>query len=306
MTTKKNSVLLVVILFLLLGQSMSLGANPEDIEIEKQEFKQELARIKTYSDTLKPKRKLESFENPKDFMKYALSARENNDIGKYEEFADEIQNKWKLKNKEYYARITLELCKLSTKNFKGPQRYELARKYALTALEERNEIPLVTELELTGRVMTTMIGPDALKGEKFAQRRKKDTEIRLLAWKRLIDAVDPNWNPDEQLVSPKVVAISFGLPGTIEPEAIQDPALRAEYEAALEKNQQKIERYSEQNELRKWLKRYKKTAGEYIILAYSTEPYNNEELIQYFNDYKLDEKIKNWIIQKVQTNIQKK
>ncbi len=87
----------------------------------------------------------------------------------------------------------LEICKpLSSGKFKEDRRYELARQYALSALTDANSISIETELELTGHVVTLMIGPNAAKGKDFAQRRKKDIEVPLHAWKRLMDAIDPN------------------------------------------------------------------------------------------------------------------
>ena len=249
----------LIIICLSLVQSTTFGTNSETPEMEKQGYKQERIRIKA--------------------LKKSFTAGQTNDIEAYEKFADEIQGNWKQKNKEYYARLMLEVCgPLSSGGFKGRQPRDLARKYALSALANANDISVIVELELTGHVQTDMHSRSAPKGADFAQRRKKDVEIRLHAWKRLINAIDPNWDPNETLLSPNAIAVDMGFPGAIEPESIHDQNLRAKYEAAIQKNQQKIERYSEQSRLHKWLKRFPRHTEPYIIQAYSKPPFDLQEL----------------------------
>ena len=125
------------------------------------------------------------------------------------------------------------------------------------------------------------------------------------AWKRLIDAIDPNWNPnDEPFLN---IPLPEGISGEagMAPEHIKDPNRRAEYEAAIEKNRQKAERYGEQYKLRNWLKRFPKRAEEYIIQAYSKPPFDVEELKQYLDKYISDTKTKTGIIDAVKKNMEK-
>lgn len=287
MVAKKITISFLVLVYLSLVQNITLGASSEASKAEKQEYKQELARIKALEKSFKP--------GPV------------NDLKEYEKFADEIQKKWSQKNKEYYARLMLEICgPLSSGAFKDDRRYDLAKKYALSVLEKSEEISIEMELELTGHVVTLMYTPNAPKGEDFAQRRKEDVEIRLHAWRRLIDAVDPNWDPNELLLSPNAVAASMGFPGTIAPEGIKDPKLRAEYEAALQKNREDIERHTKQYRLHDWLKSYPKSAERYIVLAYSEPPFNLEELKQYLGKYAVDAKTRARILDAVTKNMEKR
>jgi len=285
MVSKKIKTIFWIFICFSLVQNATFGTIHRASKIEKQEYKQERARIKALEKSFK--------DGPV------------NDLKEYEKFADEIQSKWVGKNKEHYANLMLEICgPLSSGRFNEDRQYALAREYALSALEDTNEIPLETELELIGHVISDMVTPRAPKGEIWSLQRKKDVEVRLHAWKRLIDAIDPNWDPNEILLSPNAVAASMGFPGTIDPEGIKDPNLRAEYEAAIQKNRQKIERYSEQNKLHKWLKRFPKRAEEYIILAYSKPPFNLEELKQYLEKYILDVKVKDRILSAVIKNME--
>lgn len=256
-------------------------------QAEKQEYKQDMARIKALEKSFKP----------------GLV----NDLEEYEKFADEIQNKWRDRNKEYNARLILEICgPLSSGTFEDDRRHDVARKYALSVLEKSEEISIEMELKLTGHVMTSMYTRNAPKGEDLAQRRKKDVQIRLHAWKRLLGAIDPNWDPNERLLSPNAVAMELGLPDSgIAPESIKDPKLRAEYEAALERNRQKGQRYSEQSRLRDWLKKFPIRAERYIVKAYSKPPFNLEELKQYLDNYIADEKTRARILDAVKKNMEK-
>ena len=122
----------------------------------------------------------------------------------------------------------------------------------------------------------------------------------------MIDAIDPDWDPNEKLLSPSGVGAMMRLPRSgMSPESIKDPQLRAEYEAALEANQKKIERYTEQNRLHNWLKRFPRHAEPYIINAYSKAPFNLEELKQYLDKYIADEKTRKRILDAVTKNMAK-
>lgn len=286
MTLKKVIICLGGIIVYLLATTILSGVTSEQSEAEKQEYSQDIGRIKTIEKSFK--------------------AGPVNDLKEYEKLADEIQTKWNLKNREYYARLMLEVCSpLSSGRFNEERQYDVARKYALSVLAEPNQIPLEIELELTGHVMTDMVTPRAPKGQEYAQRRKQDVEIRLHAWKRLIGAIDPNWDPNEVLLSPNSVGTDMGIPvGGMAPESVKDPKLRAEYEAALQKNREQIERHTKQYRLRDWLNRFPKRAEEYIIRAYSKPPFDVEELKQYLDKYITDTKTKARILDAVTKNMQ--
>jgi len=285
MLSKKGTIffLLAISLFVL---SASFGANSETVQMEDQEYKQDLNRI--------------------DSLRKSFNPGPTNDIKSFEKFADELQKKWKAKDPELYAKLMLDICRpITSGRFNTDERFNIARKYALLALSDPNKITLETELELTGHVKTPMFGPEAPKEMELADQRKKDVEVRFHAWKRLIDAIDPNWDPDD--LPTLNIAPPHGVIGGragMASKDIKDPNLRAEYEAAIEKNRQKAERYLEQSRLRDWLKRFPKRAEEYIIRAYSKPPFNVEELKQSFARYEVDEKTRARILDAVTKNMQ--
>jgi Txe/YoeB family toxin of Txe-Axe toxin-antitoxin module len=284
MMSKQNVTYLLVIALCFL-KSITFGAIPEASEMEKEEYKQELNRIKSLKKSLKPGK--------------------TNDLKNYEKFADEIQSKWSRRNREHNARLILEVCgPLSSGGFKDDRRYEVARKYALSALERPEEISLEIELELTGHVVTLMCTRCAPKGADFAQRRKKDVEIRLHAWKRLTDAIDTTWDPNDLPLLNVTPPLATGMRAGIAPEAIKDPTLRTQYEAAITKNRQKAERHRKQSKLRTWLKRFPKKAEEYVVQAYCKPPFNLDELRQYLAKYIVDSKTKARILDTVTKNME--
>ena len=286
MLLKKTIICFLVIAFCLLTRGVLFGASPEDMEMEKQQYNQDLNRIASFRKSLVP--------GP------------TNDLKDIEKLADEIQSKWSQRNKEYYAHLMLEICgPLSSGRFNDDRQFTLARKYALLILEEPNEISLETELKLIRHVMSDMATLRAPKGQEWVQQRRKDVEIRLHAWKRLTDAIDWSWDPNDVPLINVPLPVGVGGEAGGEAKHIKDPKLRAEYEAAIEKNRQKAERYNKQYRLRKWLKRFPKRAERYIIQAYSRPPYNLEELKQFLDTYIADAKTRSRIINAVTKNIEK-
>jgi hypothetical protein len=156
-----------------------------------------------------------------------------------------------------------------------------------------------------GHVTTLMNMPNAPTGADFASRRKRDVEIRLHAWRRLVKAADPKWDADEQLDAQVAPPSASGLPPGVRPEAIKDAALRVEYEAAIERHRQKCETYTEQHQLREPLTMFPRSAERYIIQAYTRPPYDLEELKKYLDGYISDEATKARILGTVKGAIER-
>ncbi len=288
MTVRKVATIVAVLACLLLGQGVTFGGDPVATPEERQEYERD--------------------HNRAVFLRISLSQSKVNDLKAYEKFADEIDKKWREKNTVDHARLMLDVCKpLSSGNFKDSRRYQLARKYALSALEKTDDMPLSLELELIGHVTTVRIGPGASRGEDFSKRRRKDVAVRLHAWKRLIDAIDPNWDPDEVIWGGNVAPpAATGVPAGVEPEAIKDADLRAEYVAAIQRNRQKAEEYRKQYELHKWLKRFPKRAESDIVQAYSYPPFDIGELQKMLDDHLPDQETKARIVEAVGKNMREK
>jgi hypothetical protein len=281
MLSSKISIFCVAFVCCLFAVGVLLVINKEYLRKEKREYEQDMKRL--------------------------LSLSEMKDIEGLDRFADELQAKWNRINEESYADSILAVCgNLSSGRFNDERQYNLARKLAILALTDPNEIPLETQLKLVGHVMTDMITPSAPKGQEWARKRRKDLEVRLHAWKRLTKAIDPNWDPNDMPLA--TVPLPIGVSGItgMAPEHIKNPKLRAEYEAAIEQNRQKAKKYAEQYTLRKWLRRFPHTAEEYIVRAYSKAPFDLAELKQSLEMYITDEKTRDRILGAVTKNVNKR
>ena len=283
MQGRKTASIVVTIIFLWLGRGAAVAGDSNPPKKDVQEFSQELARVKA--------------------AEHAFTSGPTNDLARYEKFADDIQKRWSQRNKEDYGRLVSAVCgTLSSGCFDDWRAYELARKYALSALENADAIPVTLELELTGHVMTLTVGPAALSGRNFAQHRRRDAEVHLHAWKRLLAAIDSMWDPRERIpvypnLPPGVHGVGVGFP--VAPEAIKDPALRAQYEAAIKENNRKRERHAEQRRLRDRLRGFSGQAQSYIIQLYSTPPFDAAELRELLGRYLSDAKTRAQILEAV-------
>src|SRR3989339_173001 len=252
-------------------------------EIEQQKYKNDFNRIRSFKESIRKGAPI--------------------DLEGYEKFADEIEGKWRVKKKEYYANLIWELCgPLTSGIFNDRRQYALARKYAISALEKPDEIPIKTEFDLVQIVASDMIVPGAPTGQVWAQRRKQEVQLKFHAWKRLIGAIDPKWNPNERLVMhPEPPMGVNNYDSGASPESIKDPILRAQYEEAIRKNDQKNERHSLQRKYREWLERLSESVERYSIRAYSKPPDNIEELTQLLKEYISDESLRERILDGVAT-----
>ncbi len=154
-------------------------------------------------------------------------------------------------DKEQYAGLMLAIgSPLSFGGSNNDRRCDLIRKYALSALVNRDAIPLALELDLARSVSLAIAPRLGAQDEKFPARRKEGLEVLLHGWTRLADGIDPNWDPKAMPLFSDAVAADFGLPQGIAPKDVADPILRAKYEAAIAENDRKIEKSNEQLDLR--------------------------------------------------------
>ncbi|MCP4583660.1 MAG: hypothetical protein GY839_18780 [candidate division Zixibacteria bacterium] len=286
MSIRKLAASSIIIILILFSYTLAFSGNTEATPEEKQEYERDYNRVAD--------------------LRASLEQSDARDMDAYEALADDIDQKWRGRHKEYQARLMLEICRpLSSGIFREDRQYELAREYALSALDEPDNIPLILELELMGHVITFIIGRGAPSGDDFAEKRSKDTGARLHAWKRLLEAIDPNRDPDEVIWGGNVPPpAATGLSPGVDPAAIQDAELRTEYEKAIRINKQKVQKRHEQNQYHKWLKRFPTRSESYIIRAYSHPPYATEELRNMLDNQLPDQEAKARIIEAVEKNIQ--
>lgn len=285
MLTRLLAAEFTIIMLLLLNSNVAFCENAEITPLEEQEYEQD---YKLVAD-----------------MDASISQSDVRDLNAYEEFADRMEQKWRGRNRELYARLMLEICRpLTSGFFKENRQYELARKFALSALEAPDSIPLILELELVGRVGTPVFGPGAASGDDLIEKRRANAAVRLHAWRRLLEAIDPNWDPNSETLSINVPPPpGASIPAGADPAAIQDSALRAEYEEAIRINSQKIAEYTKQFKYRQHLEWFQNSAEENIIREYSYPPYAIDELREMLNDGLPDQEAKARILEAVEKNM---
>lgn len=173
---------------------------------------------------------------------------------------------------EWYAvvvhRAFLTLHTAGTDDRKLAARLE--QEYVLAALDRRDRISTMIELALA-----TMLRPDVLSTE-VAGKDELRTKVDLLfhAWRRMEQDIKPDFNfadkPTINVVPP--VVPGQGVFSGMDPMGIKDSRLRAEYQAAIEKNRVKAEEYNLQFSLRQRKPSFIDEAEAFMLSALKTDP----------------------------------
>lgn len=232
------------------------------------------------------------------------------DLTEMETIAQNVQNNRIQLGEERYSTLIWTICRvLDSHDFGIPnsaKRYNLVRKYATLALQQNEEMSLRTE---TGLLLCmpgqTQSSKSPIPVEVWIAQRVEETKLWLHALQRLNKEIDPNFNLSRRYlpyINPPPGYENF--PSPVSPEVIKDPQVRAKYAAALAENVHKSEEYAKQRYLRDLHQLFTPFVEKYLTEAYSTPPYNTEELTQYLNLYVQDEAFKNKIVQEVTAAIQ--
>lgn len=220
-----------------------------------------------------------------------VKATEANDVKTIGELARAVQ--------EQYWRQTLDICNaLVSHPMDGtPLRLQLANQFGLDALEQADLMPIELEIAFLQCLLndTGAAKPD----DEWVTLRGKKAALYLHAWKRLDAMIDPNFDLSVPISINVMPPPGAGIPPGGDPSAITDPNIRKEYEALIEQNRKNIVKYNEQRRLRDLNKVYQRQAEQYLITAYSTPPYNIEELRTLLNQYITDRTIRERILNSV-------
>lgn len=273
---KRDYRIALAMVFAVLTNTMGLNASATDSQMEGKEYQKDVSRI--------------------------VSVVESKDLKKIDQIGIGLHAKWQGKDKQQHADLMLKLCvPLRSTSIKDFSKQELARKYALWGLSTPDQISLETEERLVGYVMTDMVSPFAPTGLDWAKKRSEDVKAWLHAWRRLSDAIDPTWDPKDLPQANVAPPAATGLPAGVGSEAINDPALRRKYEAAITENNRKAERYRTQYQLRQQLKDFSPWPEKYIVEAYSKAPFDLKELDQLLGAYLKDDNTRARILDSVRT-----
>lgn len=193
---------------------------------------------------------------------------------------EQLHKDFAAKDVKKYGHVMLVLSQeLGTLSLRGDKHLAAAQDFAMRALARADLLDLATECNLLGYVNRNIDAEGAkLSGEAWAALRKTQVEMHLHAWHRLEKSIDKDWDPEDVPSVNLRPPLETGLPSGAAPAAVKDPKLRAQYEAAIEANRRKAERYREQSQARKLKLHVLPRAERYIISAYSMAPTGEAEL----------------------------
>ncbi len=233
--------------------------------------------------------------NSKDMYAQTLgnikAARESRDINQLKRLGDEIERTWSKLDAGSYASLMLEVCNaLSSTNLNDDNQYLLEQKYASLVLNKQLQIPADVEAQLMLHLQEDIeYAKGQLTSEQWQERRLKKAELWLRTWQHLNTAIDPNFDfkdlPLENVPLPPGASGAAGMT----PDKIQDPAIRARYQRAIDANNKKTETFRIQSVLFKTREIYRERMKAYLIRSYSRPPENIKELEAILKKYFVDE-----------------
>jgi hypothetical protein len=217
--------------------------------------------------------------------------------------ADEISRDWKPRSMDYYGRLIVHLCAVLRTHCadKGVPIKEITEisERALQTYDARKESNISIEEHywlVSGLQARVVYAKDAMTDEEWATKRKGEAERWMIVWDRMEAAIDPKWDKNDLPVRNVSPPREAHLPAGVSPDDIKDPALRAEYEKAIEENNKKIKHGNEQMRLRKLKEQFARSLVLYFAGTYSVTPHNDSELESLLAQHVKDEKVKKAVL----------
>ena len=217
--------------------------------------------------------------------------RDSRDLNTLEKTVGELDQELSQVGGEDYSRSMLYVCNLlSSYDFRNYGRQNrLLHQYADKALMNPASKPLEVVLQLLAHLEDDFEDPETRNDlERWAGKRRARTEQWLRALQQLDNEMQKDFNFAD-LPQVNIAPPAANLPSGVAPEAIQDPVMRKEYEAAIERNRQKADAFARQWELRELRSRYWPIGSRYIARAYSRPPLDEAELQGLLNEHLSDE-----------------
>ena len=198
----------------------------------------------------------------------------------------------------YWAE-TLEICERITSMRFGqtPAGLKVAHEYALSALDQGEQMPVWTEAEFLECL--TQDGGVAKPGADWAKLRARKAVMYLRVWQRIDQAIDRHFDFSQRLYLNVEPPPGSGIPAGADPAAVADPRLRREYEAAIQANKERFRVYIEQRWLYELDRLYRPHAEKYLVYAYSMPPLDTERLTALLNQYIDDQAVRARILKSV-------
>ncbi len=208
---------------------------------------------------------------------------------------DRDSEKWRSSDRNAFLLYMYRACgELSSYDIGDiSQRALLLGQYSISVLRS-GDLPLpqyVQFVEFLG------FDPPVIDQEAWNDLRSQKAQFWLEAWRRVTQATDPKFDPDDRPLLNVLPPLSTGLPAGASPAGIKDPRLRTEYEKTIAQNNAKAQQYSEQS----WLRRNGPSVYEgmkhYLVIAYSRPPSNLSELQRLLSEYIEDASVRDRLLE---------
>jgi len=218
------------------------------------------------------------------------AARETLNMNELERLGDEIETTRNNLKVGDYAALMLDVSNaLSSTDLRDDKQYVLAQKFASLVLVKQLSLPADLEAKLVLHLQEDI---EYTKGqvspEEWSEKRRTRSETWLRTWRHLKDAIDPNFNPNDLPLANVPLPAGVAGPAGLAPEQIKDPELRAQYQRAIDANNQKAERNRTQAALRRTQDMYGNVMEAYLVRSYSRPPHNAGELEKILKKYSVD------------------
>lgn len=165
----------------------------------------------------------------------------------------------------------------------GPKGRHMAQARAARVLEKTEDLPLDIHWVLANVAGYAVDAEGRPLGAEARAELRKKTAIRFLEWwQRLEKSIDKSWTLVSGPGRPE------GWQAGLRPEAIADPKLRAEYEAALKAHREKQERDETQSRLRDLKEHRIPVTKRILVHLYMDEPERLKEFEELLDKYAVD------------------
>ena len=220
------------------------------------------------------------YEELKNDLLYLDAYVRGGDLDEFVKAADWLKEKWSSRDQEYYGRLMLNISNMLGNFFGAGRAWQLSQKYASDALARADCFSPNLETDIV-RFLSLDLAPRFATGDvasEWAKERRAKAKLWLHALRRIEQQTDVNFDFNDRAYLNVSPPEETGLPTGVGPEAVKDPRLRAQFEAAIKANAEKIRKNNQQFEMRHLNQFFVPKAEEYLIRVYAKPPYALDEL----------------------------
>jgi hypothetical protein len=211
-----------------------------------------------------------------------------------ERVVEEKSRKWQSEDHKSFILYMSKACTLLSSYDIGDmsKRASLLGQYAMRTLAS-GELPLEDEVQF---VEFLMFDPLKIDDASWKKLREQKARLWLSTRRRILESIDPAFDFSDRPFLNVAPPPQSAVPAGISPEAVKDPKLRAEYEAAIARNSAKARRFNKQYWLKRNAPRFYEETERYLVNAYSRPPADSPQLEQLLSEYVEDNTVRSRIL----------